>query len=65
MQRLEVSGAVRPIYGSLGVKRLNRNMGDTVNVNSCKGFQSAVSGPLVVAEFYSGGSQTDASVSLK
>ena len=24
MQRLEVSGAVRPIYRSLGVKRLNR-----------------------------------------
>ena len=23
MQRLEVSGAVRPIHGSLGVKRLN------------------------------------------
>ena len=23
MQRLEVSGAVRPIYGSLGFKRLN------------------------------------------
>ena len=23
MQRMEVSGAVRPIYGSLGVKRLN------------------------------------------
>ena len=23
MQRLEVNGAVRPIYGSLGVKRLN------------------------------------------
>ena len=23
MQRLEVSGAVRPIYGSLGLKRLN------------------------------------------
>ena len=23
MQRLEVSGAVQPIYGSLGVKRLN------------------------------------------
>jgi len=23
MQRLEVSGAVRPIYGTLGVKRLN------------------------------------------
>ena len=31
MQRLEVSGAVRPIYGSLGVKRLriaNRKQGD-------------------------------------
>ena len=25
MQRLEVSGAVRPIYESLGVKRLNNN----------------------------------------
>ena len=24
MQRLEVSGAVRPIYGSLGLKRLMR-----------------------------------------
>ena len=24
MQRLEVSGAVRPIYGSLGVKRLRK-----------------------------------------
>ena len=24
MQRLEVSGAVRPIYGTLGVKRLSR-----------------------------------------
>ena len=23
MQRLEVSGAVRPIYGSLGIERLN------------------------------------------
>ena len=26
MQRLEVSGAVRPIYGSLGVKRLTNVM---------------------------------------
>ena len=26
MQRLEVSGAVRPIYGSLGVKRLNTEL---------------------------------------
>ena len=25
MQRLEVSGEVRPIYGSLGVKRLRKN----------------------------------------
>ena len=24
MQRLEVSGAIRPIYGSLGVKRLSK-----------------------------------------
>ena len=29
MQRLEVSGAVRPIYGSLGVKRLIKS-GDTL-----------------------------------
>jgi len=27
MQRLEVSGAVRPIYGSLGVKQLRMNTG--------------------------------------
>ena len=27
MQRLEVSGAVRPIYGSLGVKRLTNTTG--------------------------------------
>ena len=26
MQRLEFSGAVRPIYGSLGVKRLTRRL---------------------------------------
>ena len=26
MQRLEVSGAVRPIYGSLGVKRLRHHI---------------------------------------
>jgi len=26
MKRLEVSGAVRPIYGSLGVKRLKSQM---------------------------------------
>jgi hypothetical protein len=44
---------------------LNRYMGDTLNVNSCKGFQSAVSGPLVVPEFYSGGPQRDAAVSVK
>jgi len=28
MQRLEVSGAVRPIYGSLGVKRITINILD-------------------------------------
>ena len=26
MQRLEISGAVRPIYGSLGVKRLKEKL---------------------------------------
>jgi len=30
MQRLEVSGAVRPIYGSLGVKRLSNARVDNV-----------------------------------
>ena len=30
MQRLEVSGVVRPIYGSLGVKRLKDQMMDKV-----------------------------------
>ena len=29
MQRLEVSGAVRPIYGSLGVTRLITNFSNT------------------------------------
>ena len=33
MQRLEVSGAVRPIYGSLGVKRLNQ-IEDIINVGA-------------------------------
>ena len=28
MQRLEVSGAVRPIYGSLGIKRLRSRVTD-------------------------------------
>ena len=28
MQRLEVSGAVRPVYGSLGVKRLSNRAGE-------------------------------------
>ena len=32
MQRLEVSGAVRPIYGSLGVKRLIISRNKTGNV---------------------------------
>ena len=33
MQRLEVSGALRPIYGSLGVKRLTlKYLKQTVNV---------------------------------
>ena len=33
MQRLEVSGAVRPIYGSLGVKRLNKRHAPTRNTS--------------------------------
>jgi len=33
MQRLEVSGAVRPIYGSLGVKRLRvREIGVLIRI---------------------------------
>jgi len=31
MQRLEVSGAVRPIYGSLGVKRLINSPATTLH----------------------------------
>jgi len=49
----------------LDIGLLMRYMGDTVNANSCEGFQSAVNGPLVDPEFYSGGPQTDASLSLK
>ena len=33
MQRLEVSGAVRPIYGSLGVKRLNPRGGMKLTIH--------------------------------
>ena len=33
MQRLELSGAVRPIYGSLGVKRLKYKKGDSTYTN--------------------------------
>ena len=32
MQRLEVSGAVRPVYGSLGVKRLRDSSRETLVV---------------------------------
>ena len=41
MQRLEVSGAVRPIYGSLGVKRLRRK-GNMVHTKT-RTAQSALS----------------------
>ena len=30
MQRLQVSGAVRPLYGSLGVKRLNSEITNAI-----------------------------------
>ena len=35
MQRLEVSGAVRPIYGSLGVKRLRDSRLDVKYFTLC------------------------------
>ena len=34
MQRLEVSGAVRPIYGSFGVKRLISKLGGGCQLNA-------------------------------
>ena len=34
MQRLEVSGAVRPIYGSLGVKRLKVKCVKTIRLHT-------------------------------
>jgi len=34
MQRLEVSGALRPIYGSLGVKRLMNHLLYAIHVTS-------------------------------
>ena len=44
MKRLEVSGAVRPIYGSLGVKRLNISV--TLCIVICEtGKQSRQLGP--------------------
>jgi len=41
MQRLEVNGAVRPIYGSLGVKRLRSLVGECA-LNSCSSDQETV-----------------------
>ena len=37
MQRLEVSGAVRPIYGSLGFKRLKCFWLDTTHTGGAEG----------------------------
>ena len=50
MQRLEVSGAVRPIYGSLGVKRLNSICCDVVRsiVSACQFTKSTLSLLLVL-----------------
>ena len=45
MQRLEVSGAVRPIYGSLGVKRLM--------VHTKRAFRYTASNPLFSTDFSS------------
>ena len=40
MQRLEVSGAVRPTYGSLGVKRLMHNPFNDVDLDSSVGIET-------------------------
>ena len=42
MQRLEVSGAVRPPYGSLGVKGLNCLLIFIITVKNKKSFFSSV-----------------------
>ena len=47
MQRLEVSGAVRPIYGSLGVKRIRWSRKATAHLHELS--QSRVVEPMVVA----------------
>jgi len=41
MQRLEVRGAVRPLYGPLGVKGLNESNVQTANHTTSKGQRSA------------------------
>ena len=38
MQRLEVSGAVRPIYGSLGVKRLITKINSHYRIRNVKAY---------------------------
>ena len=48
MQRLEVSGAVRPIYVSLGVKRLNKKTcgpGSSVGIATDYGLDGPGSNP--------------------
>ena len=42
MQRLEVSGAVRPIYGSLGFKRLIKQNRHWLLTNIERSFRTAV-----------------------
>ena len=46
MQRLEVSGAVRPIYGSLGVKRLSYKIKGQQSQAGHK--KSALSSPKII-----------------
>ena len=52
MQRLEVSGAVRPIYGSLGAKRLNvwrrKNEENKWSVACASSKQGSFWGPLLI-----------------
>ena len=54
MQHLEVSGAVRPIYGSLGIKPLNSLPRSINNLNdNPKQFKSALNTYLCAQSFYS------------
>ena len=55
MQRLEVSGALRPIYGSLGVKRLtNKCTISWVIKEESLGYVIAFSGKMIGGRHFEG-----------